>query len=236
MNYILLILIYQINYSLNNDISQYIIEGKFPRARLLSSGKYFIILDKGIYLFNNNFSLNKTIYNFTDDEIIEYDYFEAVIYEFENNHSNYLICINSGFYLYIYETNNNQFYNSFIDNVDSTLYSYDLIPYKFNDSTLQYIIIFIGNQIDNMNILLINFYLNEINISDTHPQDKNIFHVEFDDLRAYIDKNNKDYPSIADFYISCQKIKELNNKEILICFYYINIRYWYKRDYDKQLV
>ena len=82
--------------------SHSIIEGKYPKAILLPSEKYLIILEKGIYLYNYDFSLNKSIYNFTTYEIIYYDYSRNIQIEvMKVNNTNFITILTKSKYIYI---------------------------------------------------------------------------------------------------------------------------------------
>ena len=71
----------------------------------MPSGKYFILVDNGIYIYNSNFSLNKTIANFSEDEYMnESDYNKTIITEFKDDYNNnfYIICLVKVQFLYFY--------------------------------------------------------------------------------------------------------------------------------------
>ena len=90
-------------YNLFQYNSQSIINEKHPKVKLLPSGNYFIIYDKGIIIYNYKFSLNKSIYNFTsEEEINDNDYEKTVISDFKNNNSYYIISLTKGkYFLYL---------------------------------------------------------------------------------------------------------------------------------------
>ena len=65
----LIILVYLSHLFLFEDDFKIIqINSFFPRIKQLPSGDYFIILSNGIFIYNNNFSYNKTIYDFSSSE------------------------------------------------------------------------------------------------------------------------------------------------------------------------
>ena len=66
-------------------------EGNYPQAKLLPSGNYFIFLSNGIYIYNPDFTLNKTIHNFTNDEIID-DYKKILISEYKIEDKLFISC------------------------------------------------------------------------------------------------------------------------------------------------
>ena len=146
-------------YLLQNSL-QSLIYGKFPKVKKLPSGDYFIIFDKGINIYNKNFSLNKTLYNFTGDEIIqEADFEKTIISDFKTEKNNYyILCLINGKYLYIIDKyyNIGQIIISFINQGEY----YNLIPYKYNETSLQYIICFIFKNDDNYNLYFSFFKIN----------------------------------------------------------------------------
>ena len=61
MSYSFNLLIYII-FMLISGINSKRIKGKYPKTLLLPSGNYFIVSDKGINVYNPNFSLNRSLY------------------------------------------------------------------------------------------------------------------------------------------------------------------------------
>ena len=47
------------------------IKGKYPKSILLPSGNYFIVSDKGINVYKPDFTLNNSLYNFKEEELIQ---------------------------------------------------------------------------------------------------------------------------------------------------------------------
>ena len=142
-------------YNLFQNSLQSIISGKYPKAKILSSGNYFIIYDKGINIYNKNFSLNKSLYNFTAEEIIENnDYEKTVISDFKSINNYYILCLIKGNFLFIFEDNTYKLKKIILGLLDNETKYYNLIPYKYNESSFQYIISFIFKE---NNILKYNF-------------------------------------------------------------------------------
>ena len=211
--------------------SHSIIEGYCLKAVLLPSEKYFIILDKGIYIYNNDFSVNKILYNFTSDEKVS-DSKYIQIEEMKINNNNFITVLSKGKYLYIFEAENNKFYNLFLQ---IGVYSSYFIPYKYYNSTLEYIIYYINEY--QINFFLYKFkllfpYTNELINSLSPLKDIRSYNSSksinnFIDFALWVkdkitgnDDSNNDYNSIDSSYISCQK-KILQENYYLICFYMI---------------
>jgi hypothetical protein len=180
-------------------------EKRFPNVKILPSGKYFILVDNGIYIYNSNFSLNKSITNFSNDECLnEEDYNKAIITEFkdDNNNNFYIICLVKAQFLYIFESQKEILYKSII-NIDKTRNYYNLIPLKMEYPNFHYIISFIkGFSIHN-----INLFHNSVNISkEDNNNNENIYNKEwgpFDNIK------------VSQDHISCNKI----SGQKFICFY-----------------
>ena len=144
------------------------IEGKFPKVKKLPNDNLFIVINTGIYIYNYNYSYNRPIYEFKNNEIIRYIDFEmTTISEFEINDKYFILCLTKGLYLYIYENNEDKFYNNITLQFNIIGYYYNLIPYKYENSTLQYIINFIN--LDSNYNYNINFFLCEINFTNAIP-------------------------------------------------------------------
>ena len=116
----------------------------YLQVKLLPSGNYFIILSKGIYIYNPNFTLNKTIHSFTNDENID-NKENILISEYKIDDKLFISCLNQQQFLYIFEANTLEFYTRtlFIDICCYFYYNLNLITYKYkNNDTLEYIIYF----------------------------------------------------------------------------------------------
>ena len=186
---------------------------KYPILKVLNSGNYFIILQKGIYIFNTDLTLNKSIYNFTIDEIRnETDSTKCGISEYidnENNH--YILYLLKALYIFIYK-DEDEFINKFEINIDEKGYYYDIIPIKYHDNKFETIICFMNNK-NNFNQL--NFYLYKFNLLNNLP-DKISSSLYKDERECNVflgQKENFDF--IKNYSFSCQK----NYDNILLCFY-----------------
>ena len=186
---------------------------KYPILKVLNSGNYFIILQKGIYIFNTDLTLNKSIYNFTIDEIRnETDLTKCGISEYidnENNH--YILYLLKALYIFIYK-DEDEFINKFEINIDEKGYYYDIIPIKYHDNKFETIICFMNNK-NNFNQL--NFYLYKFNLLNNLP-DKISSSLYKDERECNVvvgQKENFDF--ITNYSFSCQK----NYDNILLCFY-----------------
>ena len=217
LNFLIIIYIFPI------IISQKILDtyqNQYPIVKKLKSDKFFVILSKEISIYNSDFTYNNTIYNFSKDEIIDSneDNEKTAISEYTDDQNNYYITILiKGKYLFIY--NEISPIKKFELNINKNSKFYNLIPYKCNNDTAQYLVSFISKEIDReytnettkhkflYYYFLINFFLYEINFS--HNTTTNIY------------LNNNNYSVIyglnyfTDYYLSCQIIPN----DILLCFY-----------------
>ena len=187
------------------SISERIMDARFPNVKVLPSGKYFILVDNGIYIYYSNFSLYKKISNFSSSEIMnETDYNKTIITEFKDeNNSFYIICLFKFKFLYIFETQREILYKSKIDIKDLGKY-YNLIPLKIEyQNFLHYIISFISQP--SSNYYRINLFQYKFNLSLEHQN--NIY------VRDKNFANNIEI--VSEYYISCNKI----SGQIFICFY-----------------
>ena len=209
-------------------------QNQYPIVKKLKSNKFFIILSKNISIYNSDFTYNKTIYNFTTDEIINSneDNEKTVISEYTDDQNNsYITFLTKGEYLFIYkEYQENlpiiKYKLNITNNVSSSKY-YNLIPYKYNSynsyNTTQYLISFISKEIKHTNkteqglflyyYFRVKFLLYEINFS--------INTIE----NIYLNNSNHSIMYglnyFTDYYLSCQIIS--NDK--LLCFYKNNSKY-----------
>ena len=173
----------------------------FPKAKLISSGKYFIVYSKGFSIYNPNFTLYKTLYNFTSDEIIEYgDIEKTFIYEFIKNKISYILCLVKGSTLFVFKSE--EFIFKY--NIDSEGTIYDLVLFKIENSLLHYIIIYIKEK-----KLSFSFY--ELDYTSLNENNNNL---------KYHNDNALTIELYNDF-VSCQKMESSQNEEILTCFFVI---------------
>ena len=170
---------------------------KYPNAKLLPSGDFFIIFDIGIYIYNFDFSQNNSIYNFTEEEKIK-EYKQINLREFRENNNSIIICLNKGNFLYIFESKINTFLNFTLEIFNAAKY-YSIIPYKWDNNELQYIIIYNYN---------ISYY----------------YKIKFDFYKINFSLNNNSFINSTEYnnnykirgnFLSCEK--GLNNS--IICFY-----------------
>ena len=148
-NFSITILYFCLLYYLFYNSLQSLIYGKFPNAKKLPSGHYFILFDKGINIYDSNFSLNKSLCNFSGNEIIgENDYEKTVISYYKTNNNNYyILCFIKGTFLYIFNNSNCELAQITIQ-LNCTGKYYYIIPYKYNETSLEYIISFIYEYYD----------------------------------------------------------------------------------------
>ena len=181
-------------------------EGKYSQVKLLPSGNYFIILSKGIYIYNPDFTLNKTIHNFTNNETICNN--EKInISEYKIDDKLFISCLTKQKFLYIFEANTLEFYNrTLLINICSySCYNLNIITYKYK------------NNINLFNYYYeINFLFYEINLSNNDIQFLPKYSSLYND-NCLINKN----------YVSCEKIPQQNKD--LICFYVIKGNQWYDK-------
>ena len=189
---------------------------KYPVCKKMRSGNIMIILNKGIYIYDNSqlriqnvnyFQGNVTIDSNVDNE-------KTVISEYidDSNNDYYTLCLIKGKYLFIFKneslTNN---YELNITNNDILGYYYNLIPYKNKNNANQFLISFISKEINKRNdtekelflyySLYIKFFLYDFDGLYTPPINFNhtIYGIKY----------------FTDYYLSCQII---SNEEV-ICFY-----------------
>lgn len=139
-----LFLIYLIFILLGKNKSEKI-EAKFPTTIVLPSGNLFVISSKGINVYNNNF--NKIIFSYSfnrKEEINNYNEYKTITtsdYFYKNNY--YFICLTKGIFFYLFDNNKLTINKATIRNITDGLY-YNLIPYKYYDNNLEYIISYIS--------------------------------------------------------------------------------------------
>ena len=101
------------------------IKCKFVDLLKLSNGNYFIILDTGFYIYDNNFNLNKTIYAFSPALSTIYT---SKISEYLHNDDIFII----GFYDYDYYNYDYDYFKNY------SLYIYNYKKENFNTYTYSY--------------------------------------------------------------------------------------------------
>ena len=76
-------------------------EKNYKHIILLPSRDYFVLLDIGIYIYNINFTLKETIYNFTQKEIIGSDDYDYTTTELKLKNEYFISILNiKGLYLH----------------------------------------------------------------------------------------------------------------------------------------
>ena len=180
------------------------INGFYPKIKQLPSGEYFIILNDGIYIYNNDFS--KIIRDFKFQGVIEnLEDKKTTISEFKNNNYFYILCLIKD-YLYLFNFNKTS-----LEKIDLTEYlsgnSYNLIPYKYEDDPpeiFNFIICYMTIIDSEQNYL--KFYNFQINSND----------YKYKKLSSKEYKQN--YKEISDLNFSCEFVL-INQLYYLICFY-----------------
>ena len=160
----------------------------------------FVVLDTGLYIYNSNFSECSVIYSFNDSQKINGNY-EFTLEEFKNDEHNFIICLIKK-YLYIYDYKMKAIFFYYLKELDNNkaIY-YDLLPYKFENNSLNFIISFIDSTNKCIKIVYYDFNLKE---------DK----IYFRNIKSYV----IDYNMFSSSYINCQ-IYSLSDKKI-ICFFF----------------
>ena len=199
--------------------SQTLDEENYKDIKLLPSRDYFVLLNKGIYIYNINLTLKEIIYNFTDYEtIVDNDYSISEL-NVDKKYDKYFISVlNKGIYLFIFEANSKK----------SHWGKYNLISYKYENSTIKYIIYFIKDVYDSSGSkYIINFFHFTVNLLENNQKTitKNAYTYRdtqiFENFKnSSLDDNYIYYSTIYENYIDCQYIISADNKEGLICFYF----------------
>ena len=192
------------------------VEGRYPKLKKLPSGEYLVIMNKGIYIFNKNFTNNTQLYMFIGNEIIydEIDFNKTEITEIKNQTNYYILSlIKERLYLYnhIDRTINKSDLSSYLSGGSK----YNLLPYKVINSNLYYIIIFSKENSENCGrssyiLYKLKFFLFEINIS----LNKTLSYKNTE----FINNNNECKTYITNINFSCH----LLNQTYIICLYLID--------------
>ena len=277
LNYITTILVLFI-LNIRNFCCSIINENNFIDLILLPSGDYFVLLDIGIYIYDSNFINKEAIYNFTEQQKIK-DIYCYRISELKTNYSYFITVFTFDSNLFIYEVNDKKFYNNinlkFIINdnhhknndelkskeveyhllhCDNESESFNIIPYNYENSTIEYIIYFMSCEyFKDKPFYQINFFLYDINLLDENPKTIEkvayIYKEERNDGFSLMDgsikdilnadvnkgKNENIFSIIDNYYISCRYNILDNNKKGLICFYYVQ-NCDRERNCDKRIV
>ena len=184
---------------------------KYIKLIDLPSGKFFVILFNGIYIYEYDFANYNQIYKFKGNQVIycDEDMNKTTLSEMEFNNTYYIACLVKN-YLYLYDDHNNSIVNEVDLNYNLTGIFYNLNLFT-NKNVLSCIITYIENTIyKSFNIKRFTFYK-----IDFFKGNKNYVITRynyFDD--AYSEKNRKSY--ISDVFFSCNIYEEY-----LICFYLV---------------
>ena len=146
----------------------YIFAGEFIDITKLSlNDKYFVILDTGLYLYDSNFLICSSIYEFKDEYKESNN--KIILKGFHYKSKAYIICLVNE-YVFIYNENTYTILNYKIEQI--ILFKdcyYDMMPYKIENSYIGFIVVL--NK-DNKNLLFYfyNFSIKEgINIQKAIP-------------------------------------------------------------------
>ena len=146
----------------------YIFAGEFIDITKLSlNDKYFVILDTGLYLYDSNFLICSSIYEFKDEYKESNN--KIILKGFHYKSKAYIICLVNE-YVFIYNENTYTILNYKIEQI--ILFKdcyYDMMPYKIENSYIGFIVVL--NK-DNKSLLFYfyNFSIKEgINIQKAIP-------------------------------------------------------------------
>ena len=214
-NHIVLFILYFLFLCLNQIFSRNI-EIEMPKTILLPSGDYFIISSNGIIVYSYDFRVNKTIYNFNENEKEYYNNNKIVISQYSPNNEFYIFCLIKGESLLFFDYKNCSIKNIEITGISKKEeYYYNIIPYKLNNNSLEYIITYISFfNAANSGYYQINFFRFKIssleNIQDNILISNNTFSIvgKPDNTELFYD---------YELNLRCQII--YSNLPKLICFY-----------------
>ena len=182
------------------------VDGSYFKIIKISSEEYFILLKDGIYIYNNDFSINKKLYEFTDEEAIKNDkeFNIIIISKYINNNGFFILSlVNNILYLLDY---NKQKLAKFNLTSDLTGDYYNILPYKLEYKSFFLIIIFTKKNCNLLTETKLNFLLYKIDISS------NEYTINLENI------NNLEYSSY-----SCESINSFSchiiSNDKLICFY-----------------
>ena len=235
---------------------------KFLKMKTLSDGKYFVIFENQINIYNSYFNSCSTIFSFNNSKITPTlnDIDNITISEYIKDDGKKFILSLIITYLFIYDyTNNNITYHSLVKllsyNRDNEAHYYNFIPYKNESNNINFIISFIYNH----RIYFLYYYIDsfqniycekEKSFSDSSLTPENISPPE---LNCHILYLSSIY--LECFYSLCYKkiIKDINfkisddpiydnSKKIAVYinlfpdFFYLKIRSTFSYNYKKPLV
>ena len=185
------------------------IEIRFPIAKSLPSGEFFILYHEGINIYNQDFSLKNIIYNFSAEEKIndEAEHKKTKIEEYSEQNNFFILSLVKGHYLFIFDFPKNNLLKNIYLNVENGN-NYNIIPYKIQNAILFYIVT--TNKKNENNFY---FYLYSIDINNSENY--------FISQRKYYNNSMND-----EFNCNIMKMLTLGlySNDILSCFYFFNIK------------
>ena len=214
-DYILFIL-YLLFILINRNKPEYI-EANFPQSILLPKGNIFVLSNERINVYSSNFSKILLSYNFDENEKIENytEFLKTSISNYNVGDNFYVLCLTKGLFLYLYDNNNNTIKKENINNINDGLF-YNLIPYKYYNNSIEYIISYFSvYDDDDYYKYRIKLFLFRLSFSETISQNFLVSNNTIYDIKK------RNYNRYYELYLSCQKIY-LNRKNLLICFYSSN--------------
>ena len=192
---LLIILLFNCLLCINKNLKS---DNDFPLQYRLNNGNYIVIVSKGIYLYDENFTFKNDIKVFESRIFNEYnDAYPTNIAQFSSEDSGYIICLvknqlyilsKDGIYLTNYELNFIQY---------SNIIFYPILPYGHSGNDFYFIIIVKESN----NIICKKFIYNS---------NDNI--VSFN-THIYYDSGDNQYNSIT-----CELMNYFNDKVIACCY------------------
>ena len=130
-----LILDFSFEYTIKH-VDQY-----FPKLKQLPSGKYLVIMNKGIYIYNYNFTYEKTLLEFKSSEIIysEDENNKTSLAEYNYNNTVYILYLVKT-YLFLFDYQKTKIYKKNLKNYISGSF-FNVIPYLLENNNLHFIIV-----------------------------------------------------------------------------------------------
>ena len=129
--------------------------------KLSFNNDYFVILIKGLYLYDSNFKHCSLIHRFTKQEYINNQTNKIDIAELYNEQKAYIFCLVNE-YLFILDEYTYQLFHYIINEIYSFKENdyYNLMPYKIENNEMNFIIAF-NNETNNLYFFSYNFQLNQ---------------------------------------------------------------------------
>ena len=197
-----------------------IIYGKYSNARILQSGNYLIILGKGIFIYDSNFTLLHTVYEFDDKEKIENEeeFKKIAINEFEYNNNFYILILIKCSFLFLFENTNFQ-YNKYTFQENITIGNhYNINVNATSESNkIKAIITFVSKETKNVippdkYYFQINYYAYLLDLSSFNIITRLTKNIFVNRIFLYCKTESL---QLQDIFLYCQK-KYTNN--IFFCF------------------